>query len=105
MPAVKNPLINLYFSERPGPDGAKYPILACKHCKWAKTNTQQALTHLDVCLGYTKMLSEQAKSSDQPLKRQQTLQLRVQSIPRAKKQKLDSAAALAVYITARPFCL
>lgn len=105
MPAVKNPLIDLHFSERPGPDGAKYPILACKHCRWAKTNTCQALKHLDVCLGYTKMLSEQAESSERPLKRQQTLQLKVQSIPRAKKQKLNSAAALAVYITACPFRL
>jgi hypothetical protein len=51
------------------------------------------------------MLSKQAESSDQLLKRQQTLQLRVQSILRAKKQKLDSAAALAVYMTARPFRL
>jgi hypothetical protein len=51
------------------------------------------------------MLSEQAELSNWPLKRQQTLQLRVQSIPRAKKQKLDSVAALAVYITARLFRL
>ena len=36
MPVVKKPLIDLHFSERPGPDNAKYPILACKHCKWAK---------------------------------------------------------------------
>jgi hypothetical protein len=48
------------------------------------------------------MLSEQAVLSGRPSKMQQIIQLRVQSIPRAKKQKLDSAAALAVYMTARP---
>jgi len=105
MPVIKNPLLDIHFSELPGPDGAKYPILACKHCKWAKTNTHRALEHLDVCSGYTKLLSERPGSSGQPAKRQQTLQLGVQSIPRVKKQKLDSAAALAVYMGPRPFRL
>ena len=44
-------------------------------------------------------------SSERPAKRQQTLQLGVQSFSHAKKQKLDSAAALAVYMGVRPFAL
>jgi hypothetical protein len=74
MLATKNPLLDIHFSERPSSDNGKYPILACKHCKWAKTNTRQALEHLDVCLGYTK-LSGLSESSKRPVKRQQTLQL------------------------------
>jgi hypothetical protein len=46
-----------------------------------------------------------SKSSKQPAKRQQTLQLGVQAILRAKKQKLDAAATLAVYMTACLFRL
>jgi len=37
-------------------------------------------------------------------KRQAMLQLRVQSISKNKKRKIDFAAALAVYINAKPFC-
>jgi hypothetical protein len=100
MPPTRNPLLEANFSERPGPAGSKYPILACNHCKWARTNTRRALEHLGNCPGY-----KPPELSVRPAKRQQTLQLGVQSIPHAKKQKLDSAAALAVYIGARPFRL
>jgi len=46
-----------------------------------------------------------SKLSKQLAKKQQTLQLGVQAILRAKKQKLDFAAVLAIYITTRPFRL
>jgi hypothetical protein len=76
-------------------------VLSCKHCKWTRTNTRQALEHLDNCATYALI----SKANKRLAKRQVTLQLGVQTIPRAKKQKLDSAAALAVYISAKPFCL
>jgi hypothetical protein len=43
--------------------------------------------------------------TERPAKRQATLQLGVQTLSQAKKEKLDSAAAMAVYIGARPFAL
>jgi hypothetical protein len=98
MPPTKNPLLS-QFTERPGPGNQKSLVLACKHCSWTGTNTHRAVNHIESdCLGYM-------HSSERPAKRQQTLQLGVQSLSHAKKQKLDSAAALAVYMGARPFAL
>jgi hypothetical protein len=54
-----------------------------------------------VCSAY----DEHCRSSGRPAKRQQTLSLGVHSISKEKKDKLDSAAALAVYMSARPFRL
>jgi hypothetical protein len=42
---------------------------------------------------------------EQPAKRQQTLQLGVQSISRVKKQKFDKATTLSIFINARLFSL
>jgi hypothetical protein len=68
---------------------------------------------VDQCPGYkalqgidpTLTSSSASASSERPAKRQQTLQFGVQTISKTKKQKLDHAAAMAVYIGARPFAL
>jgi hypothetical protein len=56
-------------------------------------------------MSLTSTSSPALTSSKQPAKRQQTLQFGVQAISKTKKQKLDHAAAMAVYIGARPFAL
>jgi len=97
MPPTKNPLLS-YFTERPASGSQKNPVLACKHCRWTGSNSHRAVKHLeDECPGYI--------HSERPAKRQATLQLGVQTLSRAKKEKLDSAAAMAVYMGARPFAL
>jgi len=105
MPSHKNPLLLDNFTEIPG---AKYPILACNHCKWSQANPTRALKHLgpgpDQCPGYKK-LHEKDEASDRPPKRQQTLQFGIQTISKAKQEKLDSLTAMTVYVGARPFAL
>jgi hypothetical protein len=97
MPPTKNPLLS-HFTERPASGSQKNPVLACNHCRWTGSNSHRAVKHLeDECTGYTQ--------SERPAKRQATLQLGVQTLSKAKKEKLDSAAAMAVYIGARPFAL
>jgi hypothetical protein len=107
MPAHRNPLLS-HFTERPRTRNAKYPILACKHCSWSRANSNQALKHLeDNCTG--RPLQPAAfglgSRSEPSVLRQQLLQLGVRTLSQAKKQKLDFAAALAVYISAQPFAL
>jgi hypothetical protein len=82
MALKKKPLLNLHSEESPSPTGGKYNVLCCKHCKWTITDTRRALELLDNCDAYTVI----SKSSNQPTKRQTTLQLGIQAIPRAKKQ-------------------
>jgi len=94
MPPSKNPLLTNNFNK--GPSG-KYQV---QHCKRTRTNTRRALEHLENCANYAA-----SRTVEQLAKRQATLQLGVQTISREKKQKLDSAAALAVYMSAKPFCL
>ena len=83
MPALKNPLFTAHFSEGPSPTGRKCQVLNCKYCKWTGTNTRRALKHLNNCATYTLI----SKANEPPAKRQATLQLGVQTILRAKKQK------------------
>jgi hypothetical protein len=100
MPPSKNPLLTNNFNEGPITTSSKYQVLHCKHCKWTRTNTHRALEHLENCANYAA-----SKTIERLAKRQATLQLGVQTISREKKQTLDSAAALAVYMSAKPFCL
>lgn len=107
MPAHKNPTLVHNFIESPDPDGGKSIRYACIHRKnYDLTNSNRALAHLKECPLY---LRKQANSVEEPLerplKRQMTLQLGLPSLSNAKKQKLDQAAALAVYMGARPFAL
>jgi hypothetical protein len=70
-----------------------------------RQNTKRAIDHFgenDCPRDPSKASFRQSK---RPVKRQQTLQLGVPTLSRAKKLKLDEAAALAVYMGARPFCL
>jgi hypothetical protein len=101
MAPKENPLLNLHFDERPSPTSGKYKILGYKHCKWTSANTTQTLEHLENCTTYAAIL----KANEQLTKRQAILQLKVQTISREEKQKLDSAAALALYINPKPFRL
>lgn len=57
----------------------KYPVLDCNYYKRAENNTGQTLKHLNDCLSYT---NPSFKSYKRLVKRQQTLQLRVQLILR-----------------------
>jgi len=81
MPPTRNPFLEANFSKRPSSASGKYHIFGCNHCKWAETSPRRALEYLGP--GY-----KPPESSVQPAKRPQTLQLRVQSILQAKKQRL-----------------
>jgi hypothetical protein len=110
MPANKNPLLVRNFKEGPDPDGGKSEKFTCLHCKtYSRTNSSRALEHLKTCQKYllSGALSSSSSTtpSERPTKRQQTFQLGVPTLSNAKKQKLDRAAALAVYMGARPFAL
>lgn len=106
MPATRNPIFSTDFTQHPATDGGKHPILACNYCKWTGTNTHRAVEHYSSCKGNSKQAyPDQEALPDRSGKRQQTLQLSVQSISRDKRQKLDLAAAKAVYMNARPFGL
>jgi hypothetical protein len=104
MPPTKNPLLSSHFTERPSTDRGKCPVLACNHCKWTRTNTKRAIEHFteDDCPGNP---FNDKDPSERPTKRQQNLQFGVATLSRSKKQKLYSAAALAIYMGARPFSL
>jgi hypothetical protein len=105
IPPTKNTLSS-HFTKRPSIDRGKCPIpvLACKHCKWTGTNTKRAIEHFteDDCPSSP---FKEKDLSKRPAKRQQTLQFGIATLSRSKKQKLDSAAALAIYMGARPFSL
>jgi hypothetical protein len=101
MAPKKNLLLDLYINKRSSSTSRKYKVLNCKYCKWTSTNTLWALQHLEHCTTYISI----SELDGQLAKRQAILQLRVQSILKDKKRKLDSVATLAVYINAKPFHL
>jgi hypothetical protein len=108
MPPPKNPLLVHNFIEAPDPDGGKCQRFTCIHCKNdVGANSHRALDHLKPgkCPVYKRPSSEASSSFERPAKRQQTLQLGVPTISKSKKQKLDRAASMAIYIGARPFAL
>ena len=107
MPQPPNQLLEAEFSLSIAPGAKKTPLQTCKNCKTyskAKNNTR-ALTHLlHECEGYKakkQALSIDITDSIPSLKRQRTLTL--PSLPIIRKRKLDTLAAKAVYMGARPF--
>ena len=107
MPPLPNALIGTEFTVSQGPDNMKSTFLICKHCpKYNRArNTSRALEHLQNCPGYKAKQQEQASidTVNPSQKRQRTLT--VPSFPILRKRKLDSMAAMAVYMGARPFRL
>jgi hypothetical protein len=106
MPAPPNPLLESEFSVSTGPGAKKSVYLTCKNCSdfsQAKNNSR-ALDHLRICPGYLAKQAAGAKADDNgSRKRQRTLTVSTMSLTR--KRKLDSMAAMAVYMGARPFQL
>ena len=107
MPPLTNTLIETEFTVSQGPKNMKSTFLICKHCpKYNRArNTSRALEHLQNCPRYKAKQQEQASidSTTSSQKRQRTLT--VPSFPILRKRKLDSMAAMAVFIGARPFRL
>jgi hypothetical protein len=105
MPAHPNALIETEFVTSPGPDDKKSTYLICKHCTTYNKarNTHRAIEHLHNCKGYQAKQQANIDSLNPSQKRQRTLT--VPSFPILRKRKLDSMAAMAVYMGARPFRL
>ncbi|KAH8586875.1 hypothetical protein B0O99DRAFT_643280 [Bisporella sp. PMI_857] len=105
MPAPSNPLLESQFSVSVGPGDKKSVYLTCKNCttySQAKNNSR-ALEHLRSCSGYLAKQISIDTEEDSLRKRQRTIA--VTSMPITRKRKLDSMAAMAVFIGARPFRL
>jgi hypothetical protein len=105
MPRSKDPFLSANFTERLSEDGGKCSILACNYCQWTSTNPKRAQDHHKDCKKRLRTKQPLFGQLKRPEKRQQTLQLGILSLSKAKKQKLDSVAALAIYIGARLFAL
>jgi hypothetical protein len=106
MPAPPNPLLESEFLVSTGPGDKKSVYLTCRNCtdfSQAKNNSR-ALDHLRICAGY---LAKQAAriSTDDSTSRKRQRTLTVSTMPVTRKRKLDSMAAMAVYMGARPFQL
>ena len=106
MPAKPNPLLESEFSVSTGPTNRKSLWLTCKNCSnySAAKNNSRALDHLLECESY-KAKKEALASVDDNTSRKRQRTLTVSSMPVSRKRKLDSMAAMAVYMGARPFRL
>jgi hypothetical protein len=105
MPAHTNPLLESEFLVSVGPGDKKSVYLTCKNCtsySQAKNNSR-ALDHLRSCQGY--LLKKTITNEDENTSQKQQQTLTISSMPIIRKRKLDSMAAMAVYMGARPFCL
>jgi flavoprotein len=105
MPAPPNPILGAKFSISISPGDKKSVYLTCRNCtsySQAKNNTR-ALKHLRSCLGCLAKQAITDKDETVSQKRQRTLT--VTSMPISRKRKLDSMAAMAVFMGARPFRL
>ena len=106
MPSLPNKLLQAEFILSIGPNNTKSSLQTCKNCtSYAKAkNNTRALEHLlNDCPGY-KAKQDQALENTNPLqKRQRTLT--ISTLSTVRKRKLDSMAAMAVYMGARPFQL
>jgi hypothetical protein len=112
MPAHKNPVLLHNFIEARDPEGGKSEKYTCIHCKsYSCTNSKRAIEHLTKCPQYHQSLPTSLSNSlpneplEQPVKQQLTFQLEASTLSNIKKQKLDRAAALAIYMGAHPFTL
>lgn len=105
MPAHPNPLLESEFSVSTGLGDKKSIYLTCKNCKgyYQAKNNSRALDHLRSCSGYLAKQADTDNIDTASRKRQRTLT--VSTMPITRKRKLDSMAAMAIYMGARPFRL
>jgi hypothetical protein len=105
MPAPPNKLLESEFTLSVGPIGSKSMIQTCRNCTaYSKArNNSRALAHLHECEQFKSKLQVANTDLNISQKRQRTLTL--PSLSTTRKRKLDSMAAMAIYMGARPFQL
>jgi hypothetical protein len=103
MPQVPNKLLESEFILSVGSTGTKSMIQTCRNCTvYSKAkNNSRALIHLQNCDGFKAKQS----NSNTILSKKRQRTLTVSSLSIVRKRKLDSMAAMAIFMGARPFQL